>query len=72
MDDTNKLEEWITAELELRYALEMTKTMLRSGAVITDRDVVDFAAILGIGRKYPVTRRWPHTWTCRQGTWAQW
>lgn len=70
MNDTNELQEWISAELELGYSLEMTRAMLRSAAVITDCDVVEFATILGISRKYPVARRWPHRWVCHRGEWV--
>jgi hypothetical protein len=70
MNDQTDFQEWIATELEREYSLEMTRAMLRSDAVATDRDVTEFATILGIGRRYPVTRRWPHRWTCSRGVWA--
>lgn len=69
MNKPPDFKEFVTTELELRYSLEMTQAVIRSDAKVTDRDVAEFAAILGINRRYPVTQRWPHTWTCQHGEW---
>lgn len=68
----SEFEQYLAGELDKAYALEMTRTALRSEAVATDPDVIEFAAILGIHRRYPVAQRWPHRWTCRRGIWAGW
>ena len=61
----SELEQYLAGEIDKAYALEMTKAVLRSEAVATDRDVIEFAAVLGILPSL-VTRR------CRNGIWGGW